>query len=361
MKSLIVLRRDVESLPSYEKQADGLLDSPEWRPAGAAETADSELAPGSQLGVFRIVGLLGAGEMGKVYRATDARLNRDVAIKMLPAKYAQQPQWLARFQREARALAALSHPHICALYDVGPHYLVMELIEGPTLAERIRRCPLACQEALNIARQIAEALEAAHEKGIVHRDLKPTNIKVTPAGVVKVLDFGLAAVMRGSVSDSDPTNSPTLTMTATQAGTIMGTAAYMSPEQARGVSVDKRSDIWAFGVVLYELLTGRRPFHGEGLIETLASVMKHTPDLSSVPVQARRLIEGCLEKDPKKRLRDIGDAWRLLRAPRSPRSPVSLLDVPSWHGAPCGWRCGARLTASRMRRHFAECSRRPKA
>jgi Tol biopolymer transport system component len=258
------------------------------------------LAAGDKLGPYEILEGIGAGGMGEVYRARDPRLNRDVAIKV------SQERFSDRFEREARAVAALNHPNICTLYDVGPNYLVMELIEGES-----PKGPLPLEEALRIARQIADALDAAHEKGIVHRDLKPSNIKIKHDGTVKVLDFGLAKTPE--TPPGDPQTSPTMTISPTRAGMIMGTAAYMSPEQARGKTVDKRADIWAFGVVLYELLTGRRPFHGEDLTETLASVMKDAPDLSTVPASLRPLMEKCLQKDPKLRLRDIGDVWLLLQ------------------------------------------------
>src|SRR5438876_4770353 len=262
------------------------------------------LSSGEKLGPYEVVTLIGAGGMGQVYRARDPRLGRDVALKASSERFSE------RFEREARAVAALNHPNICHLYDVGPNYLVMELVEGPTLAERIGRGAIPLEESLAIARQIAEALEAAHEKGIVHRDLKPANVKITPGGVVKVLDFGLAKL-------ADPVaigqGEPTLTVQqATRAGLILGTAAYMSPEQARGMTVDKRADIWAFGVVLYEMLIGRRLFEGESVTECLAAVLTKKPEWERVPVKARPLLRTCLEKDPKRRLRDIGDAWRLL-------------------------------------------------
>jgi hypothetical protein len=260
------------------------------------------LSAGDKLDPYEIVAPIGAGGMGEVYRARDSRLNRDVAIKVSLEKFSD------RFEREARAVAALNHPNVCTLYDVGPNYLVMELIEGEA-----PKGPLPVEEALRIARQIGSALDAAHSKGIVHRDLKSANIKIKPDGTVKVLDFGLAKT--ADTPAGDPENSPTMTVSPTHAGMIMGTAAYMSPEQARGKSVDKRADIWAFGVVLYELLTGARPFHGEDLTEILASVVKDTPDLSKAPEKARRLLAKCLEKDPEKRLRDIGDAWELLEEP----------------------------------------------
>ncbi|MGO9261218.1 MAG: protein kinase domain-containing protein [Bryobacteraceae bacterium] len=277
------------------------------------------LTPGMRLGHYEIVGPLGAGGMGEVYRARDTKLKRDVAIKVLPAAFARDPERLARFTREAEVLAALNHPNIATIYGVEEGALVMELVEGETLAEIVQRGPLPLDAALAYAAQIADALEAAHEKGIVHRDLKPANVKVTPERRVKVLDFGLAAVAQASACESDPQSSPTLTISPTRAGVILGTAAYMSPEQARGKTVDKRADIWAFGVVLYELLTGRLLFQGEDLTETLAAVVKEEPRLEGVPPQVRRLLRSCLEKDPKNRLRDIGDAWKLLEeAPSAP-------------------------------------------
>jgi serine/threonine protein kinase len=282
---------------------------------GAA--APATLEPGQSLGPYQIVSFIAAGGMGKVYRARDPRMGRDVAIKVGAERFSE------RFSREVHAVAALNHPNICHLYDVGPNYLVMELVEGEN-----PKGPLPLEEALRIAHQIADALEAAHEKGIVHRDLKPGNIKVTPDGTVKVLDFGLAKV--GGTPAVQDENSPTLTIGPTQAGVILGTAAYMSPEQARGKVVDKRADIWAFGVVLYELLTGKRPFQGEDQTETLASVVKDEPPLDRVPAKVRRLLKSCLEKDPKKRLRDIADAWALLEdAPESAPSRSRLGIVAS--------------------------------
>ena len=267
-----------------------------------------------------MVALLGAGGMGEVYRARDTKLNRDVAIKVVLPAVANDPDRLARFSREAQLLASLNHPNIAAIYGleegVEVRALVMELVEGPTLADQIARGPIPLADALAIARQIAEALEAAHEQGIVHRDLKPANIKVRPDGTVKVLDFGLAkAIETGSglrAPGSDAMNSPTLSIHATEAGLILGTAAYMSPEQARGKAVDKRTDIWAFGCVLYEMLTGRRPFAGDDVSDVLASVLAREPDLAalpaSTPLSIRRLVRRCLQKDRNERLRDIGDA-----------------------------------------------------
>jgi Tol biopolymer transport system component/predicted Ser/Thr protein kinase len=264
------------------------------------------LAAGTRLGPYEILALLGAGGMGEVYRARDPRLGRDVAIKISAERFSE------RFDREARAVAALNHPNICQIYDVGPNYLVMELVEGLTLAERIKLGAVPLDEALAIARQIADALEAAHEKGIVHRDLKPANIKLKLDGVVKVLDFGLAKMAAPAASAENLENSPTLTIEATRLGQILGTAAYMAPEQARGKVVGKQADIWAFGVVLYEMLTGRRLFEGETTSDVLAAVLTKEPDWSRAPESAHRLLKSCLEKDPKQRLRDIGDAWRLL-------------------------------------------------
>jgi serine/threonine-protein kinase len=272
------------------------------------------LSAGTKLGPYEILDPIGAGGMGEVYRARDPRMGRDVAIKISAERFSD------RFSREVHAVAALNHPNICTLHDVGPNYLVMELIEGQTLADRIEQGAIPLEEALAIAVKIAAALDAAHEKGIVHRDLKPGNIKLKPDGTVKVLDFGLAKVAEAAAAASSPEASPTISMAATQAGMILGTAAYMSPEQARGKPVDKRADIWAFGVVLYEMLTGKRLFQGEDLTETLALVVKGKPDLSGIPAPVRRLLERCLEKDPKKRLRDIGDMELLLTDPSAPVS-----------------------------------------
>jgi serine/threonine protein kinase len=241
--------------------------------------------------------------MGQVYRAHDPRMGRDVALKVCAERFSE------RLDHEVRAVAALNHPNICTVYDVGPDYLLMELVEGES-----PRGPFPLETALNYARQIAAALEAAHEKGIVHRDLKPANIKITRDDTVKLLDFGLAKIGTAPAIRSE--DSPTWSVDLTREGIILGTAAYMSPEQAKGQSVDKRADIWAFGVVLYELITGVRLFEGETLTETLAAVVKESPDLSRVPPQVRKLLESCLEKDPRKRLRDIGDVWHLLEAPR---------------------------------------------
>src|ERR1700680_3338043 len=240
---------------------------------------------GDKLGPYEILAPIGKGGMGEVYRARDTRLNREVAIKV------SAEQFTERFEREARVIASLNHPNICTLYDVSPNFLVMELVEGPTLADRIKQGPIPMDEALGIARQIANALEAAHEKGIVHRDLKPGNVKIKPDGTVKVLDFGLAKVGGTPTAQSD--GSPTFTIGETQAGMILGTAAYMAPEQAKGKQVDKRADIWAFGVVLYEMLTGRKLFLGETVTDTLAAVIKEEPAWDRVPEKGRRLLRSC--------------------------------------------------------------------
>jgi len=279
---------------------------------------------GARLGPYEILERIGAGGMGEVYKARDTRLNRSVAIKISSAQFSE------RFEREARAIAALNHPHICALYDVGADYLVMELVEGPTLAERIAAGRIPVPEALAIARQIAEALEAAHEKGIVHRDLKPANVKVTPEGVVKVLDFGLAKSAEESTgAAAGATSSPTLTVSPTRVGTILGTAAYMSPEQVRGAAVDRRSDVWAFGVVLYEMLAGKRMFRGESVSDILAAVLRGEPDWSALPGDAppriRGLLRRCLQRDRKQRLQAIGEARIAIDAPEEDRARQSAL------------------------------------
>src|SRR6202163_499382 len=274
------------------------------------------LPPGTKLAKYEVVPAIGAGGMGEVYQAHDSNLRRDVAIKVLPEAFAHDADRLSRFQREAKMLAALNHPNIATIHGLeqsgDTSYLVMELVSGETLAERVKAGPLPVEEALKIAVQIAEALEAAHEKGIIHRDLKPANVKLTPEGKVKVLDFGLAKAFAGDAASDDPSNSPTLSAAATMQGTILGTAAYMSPEQARGKACDKRTDIWAFGCVLYELLTGRQAFQGESTTEILAAVLRGEPDWQalppSTPVEIRDLLGRCLQKDLRRRLHDAADA-----------------------------------------------------
>ena len=269
--------------------------------------------PVRYIGPYEIVSPLGAGGMGEVYRAHDTKLKRDVALKILPAHVSRDVERLARFEREARVLASLNHPHIATIYGVdetdGVRALILELVEGPTLAERLGGGPVPVREALSVARQIAEALDAAHEKGIVHRDLKPANIKVTPDGIVKVLDFGIAKMR---APDEAAVEASTVTTVGTRAGTLLGTAAYMSPEQARGQAVDKRSDIWAFGCVLFEMLTGQAAFAAQTISDTVARIIEREPDWSrlpsTTPANVRRLLRRCLDKDPKQRLRDIGDA-----------------------------------------------------
>jgi Tol biopolymer transport system component len=261
---------------------------------------------------YRISSKLGEGAMGEVYRATDSKLGREVAIKLIPDDFARDATRMARFTREAQVLASLNHPNIAAIYGVEDRALIMELVEGQTLSERIKQGPVPLEEALDIARQIADGLEAAHDKGIVHRDLKPANIKITPGGIVKLLDFGLAKAEGPWSATASVEDAPTLTVASTGTGVILGTAAYMAPEQARGRNVDKRADIWAFGVILYEMLTGEQMFEGDTVTDVLASVVRQDPDLKRVPEKVRPLLERCLAKDPKKRLRDAGDAMLLL-------------------------------------------------
>src|SRR5688572_24738719 len=285
------------------------------------------LGPGFRIGPYEIVALLGAGGMGEVYRARDPRLKRDVALKFLPEAVAADPERLARFEREAQALAALNHPHIATIHGIeespstgsgqaAVRALVLELVEGETLADRIARGPIPVPEAVVFARQIVDALEAAHESGIVHRDLKPANIQIAPDGAVKVLDFGLARIGAHDGAESlrfDSSMSPTITSPAIVTGqsVLMGTASYMSPEQARGKIADKRSDIWAFGVVLYEMLTGKRAFEGETVTEVAGAVIHKELDLSALPAatpdSVRLTLGRCLHKDPRQRMRDMGD------------------------------------------------------
>src|SRR6266481_4705797 len=298
----------------------------------------ASMSPQESIGHYRIVSKLGEGGMGAVYRATDTKLNRDVAIKVLPEAFRRDTSRMRRFEREARVLASLNHPNIAAIYGIEQGAIVMELVEGQSPAG-----PLPVVTVIHYARQIATGLEAAHEKGVVHRDLKPANIKVTPDGVVKLLDFGLAKAREENESSgaaaggASPTMSPTLSLAATEAGTVLGTAAYMSPEQARGKTVDHRADIWAYGIIIYELLTGRHPLRGgETVNDTLAAVILKEPDLSALgpdtPPHLSRLIERCLRRDPKQRLRDIGDARIFLDEPQelSPRRASSLGRWAPW-------------------------------
>jgi serine/threonine-protein kinase len=292
---------------------------------------------GRTIGSYQVVAKLGEGGMGVVYRARDTKLNRDVAIKVLPPEFAADAERLARFTREAHTLAALNHQNIAQIYglettsEVG--FLVMELVEGEDLSTQIARGPIAPADALNIARQLADALETAHEQGIVHRDLKPANIKVRPDSTVKVLDFGLAKVWSRDGASGELANSPTLTNRATEAGIILGTAAYMSPEQAKGRTVDKRADIWAFGVVLHEMLTGRRAFEGESIAETLGLIFSREIDLSTLPdatpAALRQLISRCLVRDPKRRLRDMGEARLQIEDAAAPSAAAGSKDPAS--------------------------------
>ncbi len=294
---------------------------------------------GQTLAHYRVVEKLGAGGMGEVYLAADTKLGRDVAIKVLPPQFARDPERLARFEREARVLAQLNHPNIAAIYGIEQsgdvHFLVLEYVPGPTLAELIAMGRMDAGKSSQICNLIAQALEAAHEKGFVHRDLKPANIKIAPDDQVKLLDFGLAKAW-AEESSGDPSESPTLSIAATRAGTLLGTAAYMSPEQARGSRLDKRADIWAFGCVLYEMVTGRKAFDGETITDILAAVVGKEPDWAALPAGApERLLRRCLEKDPKRRLRDIGDARMLLLEEPQP-APVAMARAPArrWGIAP---------------------------
>ena len=310
----------VERLLAGDDAARSFLETPAAVAMGNPSSRDTPaLAAGQRLGAYLIVAPLGAGGMGEVYSAHDTRLGRDVAIKVLPTSLAAHPERLARFDREARVLAALNHRNIATIHgiedvasDTGPHIraIVMELIDGDTLAQRLASGPLPLAEALAIARQMADALDAAHERGIIHRDLKPANVKITADGTVKLLDFGLAKAASGDGATADLTQSPTMTIGATHEGVVLGTAAYMSPEQARGRPVDKRADIWAFGCVLYEMLTGRPAFAGETVSDTIAAILQTEPEWPAVVRESPhvwRLLVRCLEKNPKARLRDIGD------------------------------------------------------
>jgi len=311
------LRQEVESLLAQESRAEQFLETPALEVAAKvlAEHPSKSSQVGKQLGSYKIVSMLGAGGMGEVYQARDSKLNREVAIKVLPAAFVHDAERLSRFQREARMLASLNHPNIATIYGLeqseGVHYLVMELVPGHTLAERVSSGALKIEEALKVAAQIAEALEAAHEKGVIHRDLKPANVKVTPEGRAKVLDFGLAKALAGD-SGVDLSIAQTLTAMGTEEGRILGTPAYMSPEQARGKPVDRRTDIWAFGCVLYELLTGRQAFHGDTLSDMIGSILEREPDWQALPHltpgKIRDLVRRCLQKDKNLRVQAAGDA-----------------------------------------------------
>jgi serine/threonine protein kinase len=313
------LRREIESLLAPH-DSDAPLETGAAVGAAARLITVASSRPtivGRQLGPYEIVAQIGAGGMGGVYRARDHRLDRDVALKILPDLFLSDPDRVARFEREAKVLASLNHLNIAQIHGLeesgGLRALVMELIEGPTLADRIAQGPIPVNEALPVAKQIADALEAAHGKGIIHRDLKPANIKLTPDGTVKVLDFGLAKTVARDAVGPDLTQAPMGTIGGrTRDGMLLGTVAYMSPEQARGQPVDKRTDIWAFGCVLFEMLTGHVAFSGETISDTIAAVLDREPDWTRLPVATptylHRLLRRCLEKDPKRRLHDIADA-----------------------------------------------------
>ena len=316
------LRRQVEALLNETQSGDAFFPQPALGMAHVIPDGASEYLTDRALGGYQIQMLIGAGGMGEVYRAHDPTLGRDVAIKVLPREFTSDANRLARFEREARMLATLNHPNICGIYAVeeveGIRFLVLELVEGETLAARLsartidgRNKSLPVEDALSLARQIAEALEAAHDKGVVHRDLKPANVKITPANIVKVLDFGLAKSVVSDGSTPDLTHVPSGGQDEHRGG-IFGTAAYMSPEQARGLPIDRRTDIWAFGVVLFEMIAGQVPFTGETITDTIATILKTDPDWSVLPdgvsTDLRRLLRRCLEKEPHRRLQSIGDA-----------------------------------------------------
>ena len=292
---------------------------------------------GQRISHYRILEKLGEGGMGEVYRAEDTTLKREVAIKVLPERFTQDAERLARFEREAQLLASLNHPNIAAIHSFEPsdgvHFLAMELVEGETLAQRVAKGPLPVEEALEVCRQIAEGLEAAHESGVIHRDLKPANVNITPEGKVKILDFGLAKALEGEIPVADISHSPTRTGEMTSAGVILGTAAYMSPEQARGKPVDKRTDIWAFGCVLFEALTGRQEFGGETISDCIAKVLQKEPDWESLPEKTpwriQDLLRRCLQKDPHDRLHHIADARIEIRHVLSEPSDHSPVRVPT--------------------------------
>ena len=306
------------------------------------------IAAGTMLGPYEILAPIGAGGMGEVYRARDTRLNREVAVKV------SAQQFNERFAREARSIAALNHNNVCHLYDVGPNYLVMELVEGETLAG-----PMKLERALPVIRQLIDGIEAAHEKNIIHRDLKPANIKITAAGVVKILDFGLARTADGARDEASPENSPTITIGSTQAGTILGTASYMSPEQAKGKTATRRSDIWSFGVVVYELLTGKRAFDGETVVETLGAVLNKDPDWTIVPPQAQRLLRRSMEREPSRRLGSIGDARWMLEEGLNAPAPQAAPPPSRFNNA--GWIVGAVMTVALAALAFVHFREKPAA
>ena len=326
--------------------------------------ASLSLTAGSRLGWYEILSPLGAGGMGEVFRARDTKLEREVALKLLPPAFASDPERLARFEREAKLLAALNHPSVAAIYGLeeadGQPFLVLELAQGEDLSGRIARGRVPVDEAVAIAKQVAEALEAAHEKGIVHRDLKPANVKVGADGLVKVLDFGLAKAWAGDATrplsgSGALSQSPTLSHGGTEAGLLLGTAAYMAPEQARGKPVDKRADVWAFGAVLFEMLAGRKLFEGETITDVLAAVVRQEIDWNALPAatppRIRGLLRRCLERDPRLRLRDIGEARIALAAPDEPVPTATPIGVS--RRAAAALIAGARGRLRRGLRHRA--------
>ena len=336
------LRRKVELLLAKEAQAGSFLEVPAIEDMPVTLTAAESLL-GRQFGPYHIVSPLGAGGMGEVYRAHDSKLGRDVAIKTLPQEFAHDPERLSRLRREARTVASLNHPNIAAIYGLEESeeadYLVLELVEGETL-----RGPLPVQTALDRACQVAAALEAAHDKGIIHRDLKPANVKVTPQGRVKVLDFGLAKAIWGPEGNPDLSQLATVTGVGSVAGQIVGTPGYMSPEQARGGDVDKRTDIWAFGCLLYELLTGKRAFPGETLQDTIAAVLEREPNWQALPAktpaQVRELLRQCLQKDAGRRLQQYRGRPSNHREGTAGMEPLaSRRDCSSGAGDACRWCC----------------------
>jgi serine/threonine protein kinase len=339
------LRREVESLLAEDDGVQSFLETPALEFVKNLSGEDSgQSMVGRQFGPYSIVSFLAKGGMGEVYRARDTQLQRDVALKLSPEIFASDSERLARFQREAQVLAALNHPNIAQIYGLEgigtSRCIVMELVEGDTLQDRLKRGAIPIKEALAIAEQMTEALEAAHEKDIIHRDLKPANVKITPEGRVKVLDFGLAKPLEEPIRASS--DSPTLKVTATDKGVILGTAAYMSPEQARGEKVDKRTDMWAFGCVLYELLTGKQAFGGETVTDVLAAVLKTEPDWNRLPAATpagiRVLLRRCLQKELTRRLRDATDArieiQEAVSVPSSVTFPEAAIpERPIWQQA----------------------------
>ena len=369
------LRREVASMLAQPMATDGFLDRLAFSGTPTHDRIDASVLAGRRLGPYHIEELIGSGGMGDVYRARDTKLGRAVAIKILPRAFTNDPERLARFEREARVLAALNHPHIGAIYGFEEadqlRGLVLELVPGDTLATRLQRGPIGVAETLAIARQIVDALDAAHEKGIVHRDLKPANIKITPEGTVKVLDFGLAklepdareAEANRVRSQSDLPQAPGITLNGTEPGLILGTAPYMSPEQARGQSVDKRADIWAFGCVLFVMLSGREAFGRGTISDTLVAVLQREPEWSALPPMhngLRLLLQRCLEKDPRRRLRDIGDArLDLDHSSGGATSPDKEASPSARRASPMLWSAGVAVAlvtaAGKLARWLSEC------